>query len=82
MKDLKFSKIHKNIIFLKFYQNFEVTFNIDLVEQINKWLALQAWILLNFDRKITTAFLVINECITFKKNLENYSNVNIFLASN
>ena len=36
MKNLKFSKIHKNIIFLKIYQNFEVTFNIDLVEQINK----------------------------------------------
>ena len=36
MKKMKFSKIHKNIIFLKFYQNFEVTFNIDLVEQINK----------------------------------------------
>ena len=33
---IKLLKIHKNIIFLKFYQIFEVAFNIDSVEQINK----------------------------------------------
>ena len=36
MKKSKFSKNHKNVIFLKFYQNFDVTFNLSLVEQINK----------------------------------------------
>ena len=82
IEKLKFSKNLKNVIFLKFYQIFEVTFDIGLVEQIDNWLHLQAWFFMNFDRKIPTAFLIMNEFITSKKNLQNYTKVNIFLGSN
>ena len=34
----KFSKNHENVTFSKFYQNLEVTFNISLVEQIDRLL--------------------------------------------
>ena len=36
MKKFKISKNLENVIFLKFYQNFEVTFDMSLVEQIDK----------------------------------------------
>ena len=36
MRKSKFAKNSKNVIFLKFYQNFEVTFDMGLIEQIEK----------------------------------------------
>ena len=36
MKNSKFSKIFKNVIFLKFHRKLPVTFNLTLIEQIDK----------------------------------------------
>ena len=36
MEKLKFSKNLKNVIFLKFYRKLPVTFNLTLIEQIDK----------------------------------------------
>jgi len=72
LKNMNFLKISKNIIFLKFHKKLPVTFNLTLIEQIDKWLAPQPWFSINFVWKIPTAFLVMNERITFKKNLKNY----------
>ena len=41
LKNVKFSKISKNIIFLKFHEKLPVTFNLTLIEQIRKLLAPQ-----------------------------------------
>ena len=67
MKKLKCSKNLKNLVFLRFYQIFEVTFDMGSVEQIDKWLHFQAQFFMKFDRKILTALLIMNECITSKK---------------
>ena len=57
----------KNVIFFKFHQNFDLTFDMSSVEQIDKCLHFQAGFSMNFDREILTAFLVMNEHITSKK---------------
>ena len=36
VKKLKFSKIFKNVIFLEFHRKLPVTFNLTLIEQIDK----------------------------------------------
>ena len=67
IENSKFSKNLKNVIFLKFYRETAVTFNLTLIEQIDKWLYFQAGFSMNFDRKILTASLIMNEHITSKK---------------
>ena len=79
MKIMNFQKHLKKIIFLKIYQNFEITFDRGLVEQIDKRLHFQAGFFMHFNRKIRTAFLVMNERITSKNEpLKLYKGQHLF----